>query len=72
MSEYENKIIESAKNNTIWINGTHAINPTNEYLQNIGRTIINMLNQKENLIVDPDLEKLGCTTQELIVRINKL
>jgi hypothetical protein len=67
------EIAEMAEANHIWINALSTIRPTPEILQSIGQQVLDMLNQKDNLLPagarhDCDLAKL---TPCLYLYVNK-
>jgi hypothetical protein len=75
-------IIKSIKNNHIWLNAFHCIDSTPEYCENIGRTIIELLNQKSKLLplylesangeeIHPASLELATLTPTLYLSINK-
>lgn len=77
MTDYERQVIESAEKNHIWLNAFACIRPSDEFLIGIGRQVLDMLEQKENLIYphqDSEIEamrSIGKLTPELILRVNK-
>lgn len=46
----KNEVISAVEANTIWLNATKLINPTDKTLREIGETLVAMLQQKENLL----------------------
>ena len=74
---YECQVLKSANSNHIWINAINCINPTPEFLQSIGSSVVRMLNCKENLVIpfqdieNESIRAIGRLSPELIVRINK-
>lgn len=73
-------IVETVQTNHIWLNAFQCVNPTDEYLRDIGRSIIDMLSRKDNLLpsyLDDDpqtgsvLEELANITPVLYLSINK-
>lgn len=73
LTRYQKDVLQSAEENHIWINAMMCIRPTDEMKRNIGEQILQMLNNRENLI----LSNFDGTTfeelkqKELIIRINK-
>jgi hypothetical protein len=66
---YQADVMRSAASNHIWLNAFACVRPTDKFCADVGRQIIGMLSQPENLI-EPD-EHLCKHERELIVRINK-
>lgn len=48
--ELKEEIIKAVEANHIWINSFQLINPNDEICLSIGRTIVEMLKKKENLL----------------------
>lgn len=73
LTRYEKDVLQSAKENHIWINAMMCIRPTDERKRDIGEQILQMLNDRNNLILSDfdgtTFEELK--QKELIVRINK-
>ena len=44
------EIAEMAEGNHIWLNAFACIRPTPEFLQDIGRQVLSMLEQKDNML----------------------
>ena len=76
------QVIEMVESNSIWLNAFHCINPTDEFLIGIGRSVINMLSKRENLLpkylddraeseTDTSILKLAELTPILYLSINK-
>lgn len=77
LTAYERGVLDSARKNHIWLNAFQCIRPTDEFKRQVGETILDMLDCRENLICDwqdsesEPLRAIGRLTPELIVRINK-
>lgn len=73
LTRYQKDVLQSASENHIWINAMMCIRPSDEMKRDIGKQILQMLSNKENLILSDfdgtTFEKLE--QKELIVRINK-
>jgi hypothetical protein len=48
--ELKKKIVEAATGNHIWVNAFSLIRPTDETLLGIGREVVRMLKNEENLL----------------------
>lgn len=74
--EYKDLVFQKSEENHIWINAFSCINPSDEFLANLGRMVLEKLNNKENLIpakciTSPAMKKLAELSPQLILRINK-
>ncbi len=49
-NDLRKKIIDSIDSNHIWINALTIINPSDDTYKEIGRTVVHMLNNRENLL----------------------
>lgn len=67
------EIAGMTETNHIWLNAMTMLKPTDEQLKAIGQAVVNMLNQKENLIparADHDCS-MAALTPMLYLRINQ-
>lgn len=48
--ELSKKILESIDSNHIWVNALTIINPSDDTYKEIGRRVVAMLNNRENLL----------------------
>ena len=55
--ELKEKIIDKVDVNHIWINALSIINPSDDRCKEIGRTVINMLKNRENLLPSVYIDK---------------
>ena len=67
------EIAEMAETNHIWLNAFQCVRPTPELCEQVGRTVLDWLNQKDNLLParaahDDDLARL---TPKLYLSVNK-
>jgi hypothetical protein len=66
------KIAEMAEGNHIWLNAFRCVNPSKETCEEVGRTILDWLNNKDCLMParasDDELAKL---TPKLYLSVNK-
>jgi len=76
--EWQEKVIQSVDENHIWLNAFSCIRPTDKFCADLGRQIISMLNNKENLLPsdgitsdNETIRDLSMMTMQLYVRINK-
>ena len=67
------EIAEMAESNHIWLNAMHYIRPTPEMLQDIGRQVLSMLEQKDNMLPAGARhdDKLAQLTPCLYLYVNK-
>lgn len=77
MTSYQRQVVESAEKNHIWINAFACVRPSDDFCAKLGRQVLEMLDQKENLIYphqDSECEPMraiGKLTPELVLRVNK-
>jgi len=67
------EIAGMAETNHIWINAFKLINPSDDFLLDVGRMVVSMLKQKDNLIparADHD-DKLARLTPKLYLSVNQ-
>lgn len=73
LTRYQKDVLESASANHMWLNALSCINPSDDFLMQVGRQVLHMLSKDENLILsDFDgsaFASLKC--KELVLRINK-
>lgn len=67
------EIAEMAETNHIWLNAFQCIRPTPELYEQVGRTVLDWLNQKDNLLPSgADHEsKMAALTPKLYLSVNK-
>lgn len=63
MTPEQKRMLEMAETNHIWLNAFSCIRPTPEFLQAVGQQVLDMLNNKENLI--PARGEVGSKLAEL-------
>lgn len=72
---YEEDVISKANDNHIWLNAFACIRPTDDFLMDVGRMILEQLNDPDSLITSRLHRKgellEGLDMKELIVRVNK-
>lgn len=66
---WEADVIRMAEGNHLWLNAFRCVRPTPRFAEEVGREVLKMLNDPENLIVSrtPLIE----SDRVLILRINK-
>lgn len=62
-------VVRSAEDNHIWLNAFLCVSPSDEFLLDVGRMVVNMLKDRHNLIV-PRVRLIE-SSRELVVRINQ-
>lgn len=69
---YRADLLRNAGANHIWLNALSCIRPTDQFLIHVGRQVLAMLDQPDNLHISESGHLLGLTSEtELVVRINK-
>ncbi|NLF72375.1 MAG: hypothetical protein GX575_25345 [Candidatus Anammoximicrobium sp.] len=74
LTRYEADVMRSVKTNHIWLNAFACIRPSDEFVLMVGRYVLGLLNEPENLILsDCDESEVlrALKMKELVVRINK-
>ena len=77
LTSYQKAVLESAKQNHIWLSALHHIRPSDRQKIDLADTIFHWLNHRDYLIYpDQDhpnqtVRELGQLTPQLILRINK-
>jgi hypothetical protein len=51
MTRYERDVLESARDNHIWVNAFQCIRPTSDFLQQLGANVLRMLDNEGNTIL---------------------
>lgn len=76
--QWNKKVLQMCESNHIWLNAFHCINPTPKFCEQLGRSIIEKLKDKENLIpsslITSDAEparEIAKLTPILYMSINK-
>jgi hypothetical protein len=74
--EYAQKAFEMAESNHIWLNAFSCINPSKEFCENLGRTIIEKIKQKDYLMPSwygesEKLDEIAKLTPMMYMSINK-
>lgn len=76
--EWEKKLINKVKENHIWINAFHCINPTDEFKIHLAEKILQKLNNKDCLMCDSsitsdnkNIREISKLTPILFLSINK-
>lgn len=65
-------VLKAADENHIWLNAFGCINPTDDFLKDVGRSVLRMLDSAETTHVSRTGYLLELPSQrELVVRINK-
>lgn len=67
--EWESDVVKAARENHMWLNAFRCVRPTEEFCAEVGRSIIEMLNDPENLI-RPEVALID-SEREMVIRINK-
>lgn len=79
-AEYEKDVLRSAEDNHIWLNGFACIRPTSELCEQIGRLVLEKLDQQDATIVSSlnrdgallhDMDETLPAARELVMRFNK-
>lgn len=76
-NELKQKVIANVETNRIWLNALHCINPSDEFKIRLANTILNMLNNEENLLPlylddsDEEIGKMQKLIPVLYLSINK-
>ncbi len=80
IKELEEKILVAVKDNHIWLNAYSCIRPTDEFLIELGRTIIDKLRSDSNLLPSyvpgreqqiEEVHKLSEISPTLYLSVNK-
>ena len=77
MTKYEKDVLRSAQQNHIWLNAFQCINPSKEFCAEVGKMVLNLLDDRDNLIYpdqdsdNENLKRLGQLTPEVVIRVNK-
>lgn len=76
-AELRDAVLENAQKNHIWVNAFSIINPSDEVLKNIGKSVVDMLKQKQPLLpnyygpeMDGEITDLQKITPVLYMSIN--
>ena len=75
--ELKEAVLEMCQENHVWMNAFNCINPTKEFAQQLGFSILNRLNQKEYLLPyyygdeEGDIGDLQKLSKVMYIRINK-
>lgn len=67
--KWERDVVQSARENHIWLNAFACIRPTQDFLARVGRLVLESLAEPERLI-EPEVH-LCDHERELILRVNK-
>lgn len=77
-TEYKDLVYQQAEQNHIWLNAFSCINPSDQFLKEVGKMVIDKLKEKDCLIpssgITSDLKPLreiSEMTPVLILRVNK-
>lgn len=67
-------VLRAVKANHIWLNAFSCVNPTPKFCEDLGRQILEMLAQRENLLpkFNPDLEQEAPHVQEALTDMARL
>lgn len=75
---YLDLILKQSEQNHIWLNAFACIRPTDDFLIELGRKVLDMLNEKDRLIpssgITSDIEamrEISKLSPQLILRVNK-
>lgn len=75
-SELQEQVLKRVQSNHIWVNAFTIIRPSDDTLKAIGREVVEMLKQKENLLpswngqTEGEVHALSELTPVLYLRIN--
>lgn len=73
----DQKILHAAQTNRIWLNAMHYLRPSDDILSELGLSVLEMLNQPENLVtLDQEspcaaTRRLGSLAPVLFLRVTK-
>jgi len=77
-AELKEMLLVAARENHIWLSAFSCIRPTDEFLRELGRTVVRRLENSENLLPvwhgddsDTEVSKLQTLTPVLYLSINK-
>jgi hypothetical protein len=67
-------VLRAVQSNHIWLNAMQCYNPTAEFCEQLGRDILAMLQQRDNLLpkFNPNIEQETPSVQEALDGMSKL
>ena len=78
LSEYKDMVFHLSKINHIWLDAFSCVNPSDEFLKDVGRVVLERLNNKDWLISEISIiDEMDATGEleiiesQLILRVNK-